>query len=73
MKKSAKRDRRGKKDGDRRRNDRRDRGDRRRNDRNDRQEAPKAVNPRVRKTPKVEKVEEPQVEAAVETAEATEE
>lgn len=68
------RDRRGKKDGDRRRNDRR--GDRKRNDRgdrNDRHEAPKAVNPRVRKTPKVEKVEEPQVEAAVETAEATEE
>ncbi len=69
--KREKRERRGRKDGDRRRNDRR--GDRRRNDRGDRNEAPKAVNPRVRKTPKVEpKVEEPQVEA-VETAEATEE
>ncbi len=64
-------------DGERTRRDgdspRRD-GDRpRRNDRrNDAQEAPKAVNPRVRKTPKVEPVkEEPQVEAqAVETAEA---
>lgn len=71
--KREKRERRGRKDGDRRRNDRRG-NDRRRNDRNDRQEAPKAVNPRVRKTPKVEpKVEEPQVEAAVEAAEATEE
>ena len=70
--KRDKRERRGRKDGDRRRNDRRN-GDRRRNDRGDRNDAPKAVNPRVRKTPKVEpKVEEPQVEAAP-AAEATEE
>lgn len=70
--KRDKRERRGRKDGDRRRNDRRN-GDRRRNDRGDRNEAPKAVNPRVRKAPKVEpKVEEPQVEAAP-AAEATEE
>jgi len=69
--KREKRERRGRKDGDRRRNDRR--GDRRRNDRGDRNEAPKAVNPRVRKTPKAQpKVEEPQVEAAP-AAEATEE
>lgn len=70
--KRDKRERRGRKDGDRRRNDRRN-GDRRRNDRGDRNDAPKAVNPRVRKTPKVEpKVEEAQVEAAP-AAEATEE
>lgn len=70
--KREKRERRGRKDGDRRRNDRRN-GDRRRNDRGDRNDAPKAVNPRVRKAPKVEpKVEEPQVEAAP-AAEATEE
>lgn len=66
--KREKRERRGRKDGDRRRNDRR--GDRRRNDRNGRPEAPKAVNPRVRKTPKTE---EPKVEAAVEAVETTEE
>ncbi|MGI6766135.1 MAG: 30S ribosomal protein S3 [Lentihominibacter sp.] len=63
-------------DGERRprRDDRRPRRDDRRNER---AEAPKAVNPRVRKTPKAEpKVEEPQVEEAqveetqVETAEA---
>ena len=62
--------RRPRKDGERR--DRRRDGERRdRRDRNDRNEAPKAVNPRVRKAPKVEpKVEEPQVEAvAAETAE----
>lgn len=71
--KREKRERRGRKDGDRRRNDRRDRGDRRRNDRGDRNEAPKAVNPRVRKTPKAEpKAIEPQVEAAP-AAETTEE
>ena len=64
------RERRGRKDGDRRRNDRNGRGDRRRNDRNGRPEAPKAVNPRVRKTPKAE---EPKVEAAVEAVETTEE
>lgn len=70
--KREKRERRGRKDGDRRRNDRRN-GDRRRNDRGDRNDAPKAVNPRVRKAPKAEpKVEEPQVEAAP-AAEATEE
>ncbi|MGN0659528.1 MAG: 30S ribosomal protein S3 [Emergencia sp.] len=70
--KREKRERRGRKDGDRRRNDRRG-GDRRRNDRGERNEAPKAVNPRVRKTPKAEpKKEEPQVEAAP-AAETTEE
>ena len=59
-------------DGDRR--ERRRDGERReRRDRNDRSAAPKAVNPRVRKTPKVEPKAEPQVEApAAETAEATE-
>ena len=63
------RERKGRRDGDRRRNDRR-RNDR--FDRNARQEAPKAVNPRVRKTPKQEPVvEAPQVEAA--PAEAIEE
>ena len=69
--KREKRERRGRRDGDRRRNDRR--GDRRRNDRGDRNDTPKAVNPRVRKTPKAApKTEEPQVEAAP-AAEATEE
>lgn len=69
--KRDKRERRGRKDGDRRRNDRR--GDRRRNDRGERNEAPKAVNPRVRKTPKEEpKKVEAQAEAAP-AAEATEE
>ena len=59
-------------DGDRR--ERRRDGERReRRDRNDRSAAPKAVNPRVRKTPKAEPKAEPQVEApAAETAEATE-
>lgn len=61
--KHDKRDRRPRRDGDRRRNN----GDRRRNDRNgrnDRQEVAKAVNPRLRKTPKAEpKAAEPQVEA----------
>ena len=54
--------RKGRKDGERRKNDRR---------REEKPEAPKAVNPRVRKTPKVEPaVEAPQVEeAAVETTE----
>lgn len=71
--KREKRERRGRKDGDRRRNDRRGGGDRRRNDRGERNEAPKAVNPRVRKTPKEEpKAIEPQVEEAA-AAEATEE
>ena len=60
-------ERKGRRDGERR--DRRNNGERReRRDRNDRFEAPKAVNPRVRKTPKVEA----QVEA-VETVEAVEE
>lgn len=57
-------------DGDRPRRD----GDRteRRGRRGDAPEAPKAVNPRVRKTPKVEPVkEEPQVEALAETAAET--
>lgn len=77
--KRDRKDKRGKKD-DRRRNDRRDRRDRNdkadkrdRRDRNDRNEAPKVVNPRMRKTPKQEpQVEAPQVEEAV-NAEATEE
>ena len=74
--KREKRERRPRRDGERR--DRRadaGRGERRgRGDRDSRNEAPKAVNPRVRKTPKAEakpQVEEPQVEAA-ETAETTE-
>jgi small subunit ribosomal protein S3 len=73
--KREKRERRPRKDGERR--DRRNGERRERRDRNDRsKEAPKAVNPRVRKTPKV--VEAPQVEeqveaANVEVAEATEE
>ena len=57
--KREKRERRGRKDGDRRRNDRRN-NDRRRNDRFEKPEAAKAVNPRVRKTPKA-------TEAPVET------
>ena len=68
-------ERRQRRDGDRRdRRDgnRQDRRDNRRSDRFQKDEAPKAVNPRVRKTPKAEpKKEEPQVEAAV-TAETTE-
>ena len=61
-------ERKGRRDGERR--ERRNNGERReRRDRNDRFEAPKAVNPRVRKTPKVE----PQVEAVAEVVEATEE
>ena len=57
---------------DRRDGNRQDRRDNRRSDRFQKDEAPKAVNPRVRKTPKAEpKKEEPQVEA-VETAETTE-
>ena len=72
--KREKRERRPRKDGERRerradagRGERRERGGR-----DARNEAPKALNPRVRKTPKVEakpQVEEPQVEAA-ETTEA---
>ncbi len=69
--KREKRERRGRKDGDRRRNDRRS-NDRRRNDRGDRNETPKAANPRVRKPKAEPKAEEPQVEAAP-AAEATEE
>ncbi|MEF9921749.1 MAG: 30S ribosomal protein S3 [Anaerovoracaceae bacterium] len=71
-----KRERRPRKDGDNRRNDTRrnnNGGDRRnnRNDRFDKPEVSKAVNPRVKKTPKVEpKAAEPQVEAvSTETAE----
>ena len=65
----------GRRDGKRRRDgDRRPRrdGDRRRNDRkrDDRPEAPKAVNPRVRKTPKVDPAEEAAKKAA--EAQATE-
>ena len=67
--KREKRERRPRKDGDRR--DRRNGGERRdRRDRNDRQEAPKAMNPRVRKAPKVEA--KPQVEEQVEAVEAVE-
>lgn len=69
--KREKRERRGRKDGDRRRNDRRS-NDRRRNDRGDRNETPKAANLRVRKPKAEPKAEEPQVEAAP-AAEATEE
>ena len=55
------RDGKGRRDGDRPRRD----GDRPRRDRDARDEAPKAVNPRVRKTPKAAPVvEEAQVEAA---------
>ena len=71
-------DRKQRKDGDRR--DRRAEGNReerrggKRPEKFAKEEAPKAVNPRVRKTPKVEKVvEEPQVEEApVQDAETTE-
>lgn len=62
--KREKRERRPRKDGDRRQ---RDRGDRqgRQGGRRERNEMPKAVNPRLRKTPKAEpQVEAPQVEAA---------
>ncbi|MBQ6608353.1 MAG: 30S ribosomal protein S3 [Firmicutes bacterium] len=68
-------ERRQRRDGERRERrdgNRQDRRDNRRSDRFQKDEAPKAVNPRVRKTPKAEpKKEEPQVEAAV-TAETTE-
>lgn len=68
-------ERRSRRDGERRERrdgNRQDRRDNRRSDRFQKDEAPKAVNPRVRKTPKAEpKKEEPQVEA-VETAETTE-
>ena len=65
--KREKRDRKDRRNGDRRRNDRRNGDNRRRNDRRDRGERTetyKAVNPRVRKTPKEEpKTEAPAVEA----------
>ena len=69
--KREKRERRPRKDGERRERRTRDNGERRQggNKRNERVEAPKAVNPRVRKTPKVQ----PQVEAVAEVVEATEE
>ncbi len=67
--KREKRDRNGKK-GERRNNNRRD--DRRKNDRFAKPEVAKAVNPRVRKTPKVEEVKEPQVEAVANTVETEE-
>ena len=69
-------ERRQRRDGERRERrdgNRQDRRDSRRSDRFQKDEAPKAVNPRVRKTPKAEpKKEEPQVEAApaAETTEA---
>ena len=67
--KREKRERTPRQDGERRERRTGDRRDRRNGDRN---EAPKAANPRVRKTPKAApQVEEPQVEAA-ETAETTE-
>ena len=65
--KREKRERRPRKDGDRRQRERGDRQGRQggRRDRNDRNELPKAVNPRIRKTPKAEpQVEAPQVAAA---------
>ena len=65
--KREKRERRPRKDGDRRQRDRGDRQGRQggRRDRNDRNELPKAVNHRIRKTPKAEpQVEAPQVAAA---------
>ncbi len=67
--KREKRERRPRKDGERR--ERRNGGERReRRERGDRQEAPKAINPRVRKTPKVEA--KPQVEEQVEAVEVAE-
>ncbi len=67
--KREKRERRPRKDGERR--ERRNGGERReRRERSDRQEAPKAINPRVRKTPKVEA--KPQVEEQVEAVEVAE-
>ena len=69
--KRDKKDRKPRKDGERReRRDRRDGERRERRDRNDRQEAPKAMNPRVRKTPKVEA--KPQVEEQAPVTEAVE-
>ena len=73
--KREKRERRPRKDGERRQRDRGDRGERRgqgdRRGRGERNEAPKAVNPRVRKTPKpAPQVEEPK--AAEQAAEAVE-
>ncbi len=70
-------DRRPRRDGDRRPRRDGDRRPRRDDRRNDRAEAPKAVNPRVRKTPKAEpqveaQVEETQVEAAEAAAPAEE-
>ena len=66
--KEGRRDRRDNRDGDRRpRRDNRD-GDRRprRDNRDAKPELPKAVNPRVRKTPKVEAAPAPAVETVVE-------
>ena len=60
----------GKKKGDRRPRRDGDRRPRRDDRRNDRAEAPKAVNPRVRKTPKAEPAQEAQVEEAQVSAEA---
>ena len=65
--KREKRERRPRKNGERRQRERGDRQGRQggRRDRNDRNELPKAVNPRIRKTPKAEpQVEAPQVAAA---------
>ncbi len=71
--KRDKKDRRPRKDGERRdRRDRRDGERRDRRDRNDRQEAPKAMNPRVRKAPKVEAKPQVEEQAPVEAVETTE-
>ena len=69
----TKRDKRGRRDGERRPRRDGERRPRRDDRRNDRAEAPKAVNPRVRKTPKVEpQVEEAQVEAEAVAEESAE-
>jgi len=74
--KKEKRERGPKKDGQRRerRNDgnREERRGNKKNDRFQKEEAPKAVNPRARKTPKAQPVEAPQEEPQVEAVEATE-
>ena len=69
----TKRDKRGRRDGERSPRSDGERRPRRDDRRNDRAEAPKAVNPRVRKTPKVEpQVEEAQVEAEAVAEESAE-
>lgn len=58
----------GKKRNDRKRNDRRPRGDKRRGGRDERNELPKAVNPRIRKTPKPDPAAEAEAKAKAEEA-----